>query len=109
MERDELSRLREEFEQLYQQPDSSYSRNIYLKNTAQNSKSDRPGGLWRTLQNLWQRASALLTEDDNAEDFGQSNLTWWRIHHLRMGGYNPGFLEQDASYTKVWLERLYRN
>lgn len=102
MERDELSRLRAEFEQLYQQSDLVDSTTI-----AQHSKTDRTTGLWRTLQTFWQRASAFLTEDTG--DYGQNNLNWWRMHHLRMGGYNPAFLDQDASYTKIWLERIYRD
>lgn len=86
MERDELNRLREAFERLYQLPEIDYQRN-----TVSISADDRPALLQR-LQALWQTARAFMVEgkaklnySGGSDGFCQESLQWWQLHHLRMG------------------------
>jgi hypothetical protein len=104
MERDELSRLREEFERLYRQRD--LPTDLYASIDAiPDARSDRTGFL-RTLQRLWRRASAFLMEEVN--DSAQGHLTWWQMHRLRTAAYTPSISPDNPDQARDRLERIYR-
>lgn len=101
MEREEFSRFREEFERLYQQPDLPN-----LPERVTKAASDRPSGFMQKLQTLWQHVSMFWVE--SAVDASPGSLTWWQMHHLRLGTCTPSFSDSDASKARDWLERVYR-
>lgn len=111
MEQNELNRLRQQFEQLYQQPDlkissvldSSLHSPIEMK---QDAAIEQSKGLWQTLQTVWQRISIFLTEEGNNSHPGE--MTWWQMHPARTGSDMPVFFPGDSEQIKHWLERIYQ-
>jgi hypothetical protein len=98
MERDNLDRLRSEFERLYQQAN--------FEPPQVSPKADRPEGWWQKLQRLWQKVSHFFTEE--SDDSPQSDPLWWQIHSWRMGAYAPLFTDETSDEAKHWLESLYQ-
>jgi hypothetical protein len=105
MDRNEVDRLRREFERLYQQANFEQPGRLDNIDRRHLSTSERSQGWQHRLQQFWQALSRFFADD--LDDSPQNDPLWWHVHSWRMGVYAPLFTDETADGAKDWLEGLY--